>query len=68
MNPVSTESLYVIATFGYWGDPSCDDLIYFSKDEAKRVADDRSDKYPTLKFSVMTLNEYIGENRDFVDR
>jgi len=64
----STEDVYVIASFGYFGNPSCDDLIYTSKEEAQKIANEQFQQYPNLKFTVMDLSDYIRENRDFINR
>lgn len=53
--------LYVVAYFDYFGEPSCGDLVYTSKDEAKKKVDELHQRCPNLKHTVMDLQDFIWE-------
>ena len=65
--PVSLSDLYVIADYGYHGDPGSDGYAYFSKEAAQAVVDQSKKDYPKLRYVVTDLQSYIWENRRYKD-
>ena len=63
--PRLIEELYVIADFGYHGEPDSDGYVYSSKEEAQVVVDRTKVAYPNLRNTVMDLQSYIRENRRY---
>jgi len=59
------EELYVVADFGYHGQPGSDRFVYLSKEEAQAAVDKIKAVYPNLRNTVMDLQSYIWENRRY---
>jgi hypothetical protein len=60
---ISLDKLYVIASYGYHGEPGTSDgRAYSSKEEAQDIMDQLAKSYPRLRYSVMGLQSYIWDN------
>jgi hypothetical protein len=62
--PISLSDLYVVADYGYHGDPGCDGYAY-TKEAAQAKVDGIKKTHPKLRHSVMDLQSYISENRRY---
>ena len=68
MKKISIEDLFVVADFGYFGDPGHDGYVYFKKKHAQAVVDECKKNFPTLNKAVYDLDDFIRENREFHGR
>jgi len=66
-NRISLDELWVIADYGYHGDPGCNGYAYSSKEEAQAIVDKTKKNYPKLHYKVMSVQDYIWQNKRYQD-
>ena len=59
----SLDDLYVIADYGYHGEPSTDGYAYSTKEAAQAIVDEVKKDFPKLRRYVKDLQDFIWECR-----